>query len=179
MAETPIDQNSDSAMDETFGAEERSFIAQINGTIVPELDEMIEVEDDEEVMNSNEAASQYEGGGNAQKNNPKPVEDSEKNVLWKRRYPRPFEIVYCDKGLMPLGPAGPPYGVYCDIPDCMQGVKVAVHGRNLKSKQAESLTLSAGEKQAKEGHNVEQEKQELSFEMEDEDQLPLVQNKDD
>lgn len=59
-----------------------------------------------------------------------PAEVPEDAYLWKRRLPRPFEIIYCDRGYLPL-PGHPPYNCFCEIEGCKQSVKVSLSGKNM------------------------------------------------
>lgn len=77
-------------------------------------------------------------------------------IMWKRRYPRPFEIVCCDRGQLPL-PGTKPYKTYCDIPDCKQGLRVAANGQNEVEDAAKKSSLESPEK-PKEGLMQEDEK---------------------
>jgi hypothetical protein len=77
----------------------------INGTTIPEPGDIICIEESP----SHDSASQMEGG-DEQKSNPS---TKFKGVYkWSRRYPKPFEIIYCERGYLPI-PGLPPYKCYC------------------------------------------------------------------
>ena len=70
-------------------------------------------------------------------------------IMWKRRLPRPFEIVCCDRGYLPL-PGVKPYKKYCEIPDCKQGVRVEANGRNEIGQNKENKDMESPQKKAEE-----------------------------
>ena len=75
--------------------------------------------------------------------------ECEGKLVWNKRKPKPFEIIYNDRGYLPL-PGQLTYGKCCEIEGCKQGIKVAMTGNNIKSGKAESDSEKAAAGDAEE-----------------------------
>lgn len=100
-------------------------------------------------LSSSNSKTEFEGGM-------EPGDLLGAKILWRRRYPRPFEIVCCDRGYTPL-PGVRPYKIYCDIPHCKQGCRVGADGFNEKESTAQKSSKASAQK-PKEGLKLDDDK---------------------